>query len=122
MSYVFKPKSYKNETSPVDLASFRPDAELVRSMKFNPSGAISTEPLYDFKDGVDNGKVSDIMLALRSGKLDKAEIAAIQRALVQQGVQNVDAKNKDAVEKATLAVASRENKRNNKTKSATTGK
>ena len=79
--FVSHPFDFSEIPFSTDVASFRPDSEAVRSLKFNPSGGDASTLEYDFKDGKDDGKISDVMLTVRSGKLDKAEIQTLTDSL-----------------------------------------
>lgn len=63
----------------VDKTEFRPDSENVRSARAS-GGAMSGGGLYDFPDGVvpDSDGVTKEIIALRNGKLDKAEVQALK--------------------------------------------
>ena len=100
----------------VDLSSFMPDAEQVRSLKFNPAGERTT-PTYDYNDGVvpDNDTVTPELIALRSGRLDKADIDNIKKSIYKDSKDEMDSKRSEkmleAVEKQ-LGLSDSENKKN----------
>ena len=77
----------------VDKTEFRPDSENVRSARA-AGGAISGGGLYDFPDGVasDSDSVTKEIIALRNGRLDKAEVQALK--------EQTDKALKDAVSEA----------------------
>uniref|UniRef100_A0AAU8AWP1 Uncharacterized protein n=1 Tax=Dulem virus 233 TaxID=3145710 RepID=A0AAU8AWP1_9VIRU len=77
--------------SVTDTSSFRPDSEQVRALKFNPQGSGST-PVYDYPDGSipDDDPVSDEIVALRSGKLDKAEINSLKDKIINDAKRSKD--------------------------------
>lgn len=101
MDYIFKPVSYKNVRDTVDRASFRSDSEMVRSFKFNPQGERTT-PVYDYNDGQipKDDTVTPEILALRSGKLDKADIDYLKNQVLQNAKNDSDAQHAQAVVKA----------------------
>lgn len=101
MDYKFKPVSYKNVRDVVDRASFRPDSEMVRSFKFNPQGERTT-PVYDYPDGQvpNDDTVTPEIVALRSGKLDKADVEYLKNQVLQNAKNDSDAKHAEAVVKA----------------------
>lgn len=69
--------------SATDISNFRPDAEQVRALKFNPQGGSLTSPVYDYPNGYDsdNDNVSDLIVAIRSGRLDKADVKRIKEQI-----------------------------------------
>lgn len=101
MEYIFKPVSYKNVRDVVDRASFRPDSEMVRSFKFNPQGERTT-PVYDYPDGQvpKDDTVTPEIVALRSGKLDKADVDYLKKQVLDSAKNDADAKHAAAVVKA----------------------
>lgn len=58
---------------PVDRTQFRPDSEQVRAFHLTGAGSNST-PIYDKEEP------SNLVVAMRSGKLDKAEISQIMQS------------------------------------------
>lgn len=75
----------------VDVSSYRPDAEQVRAMKFNPVGSSAT-PLYDYSDGKvpkDDPATLEIV-ALRSGKLDRADVDRIKANIEAEARENTN--------------------------------
>jgi len=58
----------------VDRSSFRPDSEQVRQFHLSGSGSVG-QPVYDDSDNLP----TDLEVAIRSGKLDKAEISQLQQ-------------------------------------------
>ena len=87
---------YNEVISVVDASSFRPDSEAVRALKVNPAGASSGNPIYDYSDGKvpEDDPISPAIVALRSGKLDKADIPQVKQQIIDQ------AKSKAEVDKA----------------------
>ena len=85
----------------VDYSNFREDAENIRALKFNPSGA-GTVPVYDYPDGVvpANDTVTKELVLLRSGKLDKAEVAELKDKIVRDELSKNDKAHSDKVSKA----------------------
>lgn len=79
----------------VDRSSFQPSAELKRTNRITsatPGGA--QRPLYDF---VDNSRsrtefLSDIEIALRDGKLDRADVQKLKELAQEQGATDIDRK------------------------------
>lgn len=86
MSYIYKAPSYKNIPSVTDKSQYRPDAEAVRSLKFNPAGGDGSVPMYDYPDGkvTKDKEVSQLVVAIRSGRFDKAELAMLQESIIAQ--------------------------------------
>lgn len=82
--------------------NFRPDSEVIND--FN-SGAVpgghSGKYDSDGNDGFDPDSVSPELLALRSGKLDKAEVSMIAKYLKSQA----EKENKDFEDKETFEAA-----------------
>lgn len=85
----------------VDYSNFREDAENIRALKFNPAGA-GTVPVYDYPDGVvpADDSVTEELVLLRSGKLDKAEIDELKDKIVKDELANNDKVHSDKVSKA----------------------
>lgn len=65
----------------VDKTEFRPDAETVRGASISSIPAM--KGIYDYEGGkvTDDKRPSDIIMALREGKLDKADLPAIESQL-----------------------------------------
>ena len=65
----------------VDKTDFRPDAETVRGASISKLPAM--QGVYDYEDGevTDDKRPSDIVMALREGLLDKADLPAIESQL-----------------------------------------
>ena len=99
--YVYKPVSFKGILSVTDKSNFRPDNEAVRSFKTTMTGDGSV-PSYDYPDGkvTKDNEVSDLIVAIRSGKLDKADIQSIRDALVYEAKSDADKAHADKVLKA----------------------
>lgn len=93
--------SYAETVSATDKSSFRPDAEQVRAMKFNPLGE-STTPLYDYADGKvpDDDPISDVILAIRSGRLDRADVDQIKKSLLDHAKFDAEASHASEIVKA----------------------
>lgn len=85
----------------VDYSNFREDAENIRALKFNPVGA-GTVPVYDYPDGVvpSDDTVSQELVLLRSGKLDKAEIDSLKEKIISDELDKNDKAHSDKVSKA----------------------
>lgn len=83
----------------VDDSDFKPSAERIRDNQFRSNGsALDPDSLqYDYEAGkVIKEKVSDVVLALRSGKLDKADVQVLNDAISNKLQQSVeDKKNSD---------------------------
>lgn len=112
---VFCPFAYdsgfhQSNIEVTDQSCYRPDSEQVRALKFNPVGTGVT-PLYDYPDGVvpDDDTVSDTIVAIRSGKLDKAEVDTLKQSLIDSAVNDSklshDKAVSDAIDK-TLGISS----------------
>ena len=114
---VFEMK-YSVIPSVVDDSEFRPDSELVRSAKFSPSGGDGSTPLYDYPDGKvpENDKVSSLVLKIRSGKLDKADVEKVKEAIFESAKYDTEkAENaalKQAVKNTLLGIDSNNNNSN----------
>lgn len=66
----------------VDDSDFIPTAERIRNGEFSSSGSTGDIGQYDYPaDEVIKEKVSDIVLLLRNGKLDKADVQVLNEAL-----------------------------------------
>lgn len=71
----------------VDDSDFRPTAEKIRDNEFRSNGsAVDPDSLqYDYAAGkVIKEKVSDVVLYLRNGKLDKADVQVLNEALTNK--------------------------------------
>lgn len=99
--FKFVPMSYKDVLKVVDDADFLPDSELVRALRVSGSGS-SDNLLYDYDDGVvpENDTVTSEVLALRSGRLDKAEVQTMKDALVRSGIDLAKQDKSDAINQA----------------------
>lgn len=114
-----KPVTAKFADTPtcVDLASYRPDSEQVRAFKFNPAPSMMSNPQYDYSDGniPDDDPVTDIILALRSGKVDKAEIQQIRDSILAQAkAQNDEAKAQKMIDSLNSALGVNDSQDSNK--------
>lgn len=83
---VFGSSSWSPLSAPVyddvvDKSEFRPDSDVVRSAL--SSGSVSTTGEYDFKDGKipEDYEPSQVILDLRNGRLDKADVQKIKQSL-----------------------------------------
>ena len=74
----------------VDRSSFRPDSEQVRQFHLSGSGSIN-QPVYDKPDSLP----TDLEIAIRSGKLDKAEISQLEQAKAAEVEQSITKAKKD---------------------------
>lgn len=74
----------------VDRSSFRPDSEQVRQFHLSGSGSIS-QPVYDNPDKLP----TDLEIAIRSGKLDKAEISQLEQVKAAEVEQSITKAKKD---------------------------
>lgn len=85
------PCSYKNVLSATDKSSFRPDNEKVRSFKANPVGDGST-PVYDYDDGLvpKDDPVSPEIVAIRQGKLDRADVERLRQNILDSAKNEND--------------------------------
>lgn len=109
--FCFPVRDYSSTPQVTDVSEYRPDSESVRALRVTGQLPTSDSLLYDYNDGkvtVDNTP-SDLVLTLRSGTLDKADIQTIQSNLSDNAVDEVkashDAAVSDAVDKA-LGVSS----------------
>lgn len=68
----------------VDKTDFRPDAETVRGASISSVPAM--KGVFDYENGevTDDKRPSDIIMALREGKLDKADLPAIESRLKEE--------------------------------------
>lgn len=84
-----------------DKSSFRPDSEQVRALKFNPQGVGNT-PMYDYPNGdvPKDDTVTAELIALRSGKLDKADIEKVKRDILNNAVESDNNAKADKLAKA----------------------
>ena len=91
----------------VDKTEFRPDAETVRGASISSLPAM--KGVFDYEDGkVTADKTpSDIIMALREGRLDKADLPAIESQLKEeiQNEQNTLQKKADEAALASIAKA-----------------
>lgn len=104
--------SWKSFKSPeyddiVDKTDFRPDAETVRGASISSVPAM--KGVFDYEDGkVTADKTpSDIIMALREGRLDKADLPAIESQLREeiQSEQNELQKRADEAALASISKA-----------------
>lgn len=92
---------YDDVQSVCDYSQYRPDAEMVRSLKFNPEGA-NQEPVFDYPKGTpEKGKeVTPEIIALRSGKLDRAEASQLADRIIKSAQMENDKANADKITQA----------------------
>lgn len=88
----------------VDKTDFRPDAETVRGASISSVPAM--KGVYDYEDGevTDNKRPSDIIMALREGKLDKADLPAIESQLKKEIQSENDELQRKADESALASI------------------
>ena len=89
---VYSGPSYAEYPVVSDLSSFRPDHEMVRAYKFNPAPAGGSTPVYDYPDGQipDDDPITPEIVALRQGKLDRADADALKENIIQSAKQDSD--------------------------------
>lgn len=90
----------------VDKTDFRPDAETVRGASISSMPAM--KGIYDYDDGevTEKKRPSDIIMALREGKLDKADLPAIESQLKRE-IQNENNELQQKADEAALASISK---------------
>lgn len=90
----------------VDRTDFRPDAETVRGSSI--SSVPSMKGIFDYEDGkvTDEKRPSDIIMALREGKLDKADLPALESQLKKE-IQNESSELQRKADEAALASISK---------------
>lgn len=95
----------------VDDSDFKPTAEQIRDNEFRSNGsALDPDSLqYDYEAGkVIKEKVSDVVLALRNGKLDKADIQVLDNALSNKLEKSAsDKRDSDVLKQEELASKNR---------------
>lgn len=95
----------------VDDSDFRPTAEQIRDNAFRSNGsAIDADSLqYDYEAGkVIKEKVSDVVLYLRNGKLDKADVQVLNEFFTEKLEKSVqDKKDADVLAREELAAKNR---------------
>ena len=107
--YLYKPVSFVGQPVVVDQSSFRPDSEMVRSFKVNPQGE-RTSPVYDYNDGLvpDDDPVSPEIVAIRQGKLDRADVERLRQNILDSAKNDADYRHAkqvvDAIDK-TLGIS-----------------
>lgn len=87
VSTPYKPPVYSKVREIVDLQEFKPDSENVRALRTSgSSGGSGSIPLYDYPDGKipKDDTVTDLVLKMRSGKLDRADIDNIKRDFINK--------------------------------------
>ena len=101
-------KAFKNPDYDdiVDRTDFRPDAETVRGASISSVPAM--KGVYDYEDGevTDDKRPSDIIMALREGKLDKADLPALESQLKKE-IQNENNELQRKADEAALASISK---------------
>lgn len=108
--YIQPMLDYDSIESATDVSTFRPDAEQVRALKFNPAGGSSTTPVYDYPNGYDpeDDNVSDLIVAIRSGRLDKADVKRLMEEIENDAKSDKALKDSNALMSAiqsTLGVS-----------------
>lgn len=102
--FELKGVDYSLIPNSTDVASFQPDSEMVRSLRYSPSSGESTTPLYDYNDGVipdeKDDPVSDLLVRIRSGKYDKADIDYLRKAVELEAKQDKDKAKSEKIVKA----------------------
>lgn len=90
----------------VDKTDFRPDAETVRGSSISSLPAM--KGVFDYEDGkVTSDKTpSDIIMALREGRLDKADLPAIESQLKEE-IRNEQNELQKKADEAALASISK---------------
>ena len=90
----------------VDRTDFRPDAETVRGASISSMPAM--KGIYDYEGGevTDEKRPSDIIMALREGKLDKADLPAIESQLRKE-IENENNELQRKADEAALASVSK---------------
>lgn len=101
--FVFVSPDYSSLPTVTDVSNFRPDSEQVRALKFNPQGSGST-PVYDYPDGKvpDDDPISMEIVALRSGKLDKADVDRLKDNILKNAEKDSENALIKKVEKSFL--------------------
>lgn len=90
----------------VDKSEFRPDAETVRGASISSVPAM--KGVYDYENGevTAEKRPSDIIMALREGRLDKADLPAIESQLKKE-IQNEQNELQRKADEAALASVSK---------------
>ena len=65
----------------VDKSEFRPDSETIRGLKLSVGSGVTDKGLYDYSEGKipDVDTVTPELIALRNGKLDKADVQKLSQ-------------------------------------------
>lgn len=65
----------------VDKSEFRPDSETVRGLKLSAGAGVTDKGLYDYPEGQipDVDTVTPELIALRDGKLDRADVQKLSQ-------------------------------------------
>lgn len=88
---------YSDIPTCVDESDYRPDAEQLRSLKI--TGQVSSvSPVYD-TDG-DINSITDDVVTLRQGKLDKAEVETLRKNIIDCAVAEGEKAHASQVSKA----------------------
>nr|DAH60931.1 MAG TPA: hypothetical protein [Microviridae sp.] len=89
----------------VDKTDFRPDSEVVRGSTISSVPAM--KGIYDYDDGevTDDKRPSDVIMALREGRLDKADLPAIESQLKQEIQRENDELQRKADEAALASIS-----------------
>ena len=106
VSCVYRAPSFETVQDTVDRQEFRPDAENVRAMRLTGSGGSGSVPLYDYNDGVvpKDDDVTSVIVAMRSGRLDKADIDNIRRSIIADSKSSSAKSHSDKILKAIDSV------------------
>lgn len=87
----------------VDDSNFRSSAETKRDMIASGKIGAGEQGVYDYQENekiTSENLVSDVEIALRSGKLDKADVQKLQEMYAEKGADDVQsAREKQALEK-----------------------
>lgn len=89
----------------VDKSEFRPDAEIVRGVSISSIPAM--KGVFDYEDGEVTAEKtpSDIIMALREGRLDKADLPGIESQLRKEIQNEQDELQKKADEAALASIS-----------------
>ena len=92
----------------VDRTDFRPDAETVRGASISSIPAM--KGVFDYEDGkvTDDKRPSDLIIALREGKLDKADLPRIESQLREEIANEQNELQKKADESALASISKAE--------------
>ncbi len=90
----------------VDKSEFRPDRETIRGLKLSAGAGVTNKGMFDYPEGVvpDDDTVTPEIVALRNGKLDKADVQKLSQEAdeaLKESISNAD-KEKALAEKEAL--------------------